>query len=51
MNNSAAPAASCPAPSSAAVDPKIAEFCMKATDFSGCVQTMTGGLAQADKGC
>ena len=32
------------APSSAAVDPKIAEFCMKATDFAGCVQTMTGGL-------
>jgi len=26
------------------VDPKIAEFCMKATDFAGCVQTMTGGL-------
>ena len=32
------------APSNAAVDPKIAEFCMKATDFAGCVQTMTGGL-------
>ena len=32
------------APSSAAVDPKIAEFCMKATDFAGCVQTMTGGI-------
>ena len=32
------------APTSAAVDPKIAEFCMKATDFAGCVQTMTGGL-------
>ena len=32
------------APSSAAVDPKIAEFCLKATDFAGCVQTMTGGL-------
>jgi len=26
------------------VDPKIAEFCLKATDFAGCVQTMTGGL-------
>ena len=32
------------APSAAAVDQKIAEFCMKATDFAGCVQTMTGGL-------
>ena len=32
------------APTNAAVDPKIAEFCMKATDFAGCVQTMTGGL-------
>ena len=32
------------APSTSAVDPKIAEFCMKATDFAGCVQTMTGGL-------
>ena len=27
------------------VDPKIAEMCMKAQDFSGCVQTMTGGGA------
>ena len=24
------------------VDPKIAEFCMKAADFSGCVETMSG---------
>ena len=31
-------------PAAAEVDPKIAEFCMKATDFAGCVQTMTGGL-------
>ena len=32
------------APSAAAVDPKIAEFCLKATDFAGCVQSMTSGL-------
>jgi hypothetical protein len=31
-------------PVQAEVDTKIAEFCMKATDFAGCVQTMTGGL-------
>jgi len=31
-------------PAFANVDPKIAEFCLKATDFAGCVQTMTGGL-------
>lgn len=31
------------------VDPKIAEFCMKATDFAGCVQTMTGGLPPKQK--
>jgi hypothetical protein len=30
-------------PALAQVDPKIAEMCMKAQDFSGCVQTMTGG--------
>ena len=30
-------------PAVAQVDPKIAEMCMKAQDFSGCVQTMTGG--------
>ncbi len=30
-------------PAVARVDPKIAEMCMKAQDFSGCVQTMTGG--------
>jgi len=30
-------------PAIAQVDPKIAEMCMKAQDFSGCVQTMTGG--------
>ena len=29
--------------SMAQVDPKIAEMCMKAQDFTGCVQTMTGG--------
>ena len=23
------------------VDPKVAEFCMRAADFSGCVKTMT----------
>ena len=23
------------------VDPKIAEFCLKAADFAGCVKTMT----------
>ena len=32
------------APSAAAVDPKIAEFCLKATDFAGCVKTMNTGL-------
>ena len=32
------------APTKAEIDAKIAEFCMKATDFAGCVQTMTGGL-------
>lgn len=26
------------------VDPKIAEFCIKAQDFAGCVETMTRGL-------
>jgi len=31
------------------VDPKIAEFCMKAQDFAGCVQTMTGGLPPKQK--
>ena len=25
------------------IDPKIAEMCMKAADFAGCVQTMSGG--------
>ena len=33
------------APVFAEVDPKIAEMCLKAQDFSGCVQTMTGGSA------
>ena len=28
----------------AEVDLKIAEFCLKATDFAGCVQTMNTGL-------
>ena len=31
-------------PALAEVDPKIAEFCLKATDFAGCVQTMNTGL-------
>ena len=26
----------------AAIDPKVAEFCMNAADFSGCVKTMSG---------
>ena len=37
------------APSAAAVDQKIAEFCLKATDFAGCVQTMTGDLPPKQK--
>ena len=28
------------------VDPKIAEFCLKAADFAGCVKTMTGKPTQ-----
>lgn len=28
-------------PAAASVDPKIAEFCLKASDFGGCVQTLT----------
>ena len=32
------------APSAAAIDQKTAEFCMKATDFAGCVETMQRGL-------
>ena len=28
------------------VDPKIAEFCLKAADFAGCVKTMTGEPTQ-----
>ena len=31
------------APISATVDPKVAEFCMRVADFSGCVKTMTEG--------
>lgn len=31
-----------PAPLLAEVDPKIAEFCLKAQDFQGCVNAMTG---------
>ena len=31
-------------PAIAQVDPKIAEFCIKAQDFAGCVETMTRGL-------
>ena len=31
-------------PALAEVDPKIAEFCLKATDFAGCVQTMNTGI-------
>ena len=27
---------------SANVDPKVAEICMKAADFKGCVEMMTG---------
>ena len=30
-----------PAPLLAEVDPKIAEFCLKAQDFQGCVNAMT----------
>ena len=30
------------APGIAQVDPKIAEFCLKAQDFQGCVNSMTG---------
>jgi hypothetical protein len=28
------------------VDPKVAEMCMKAVDFKGCVETMSGGSFQ-----
>ena len=28
------------------VDPKVAEMCMKAVDFKGCVETMSGGSIQ-----
>ena len=35
-----------PTVANANVDPKIAEICMKATDFQGCVQSMSG---QTDK--
>ena len=31
------------APAFANVDPKIAEFCLKAQDFQGCVNSMSGG--------
>ena len=34
------------APVSGTVDPKVAEFCMRAADFSGCVKTMTGGSSK-----
>ena len=29
------------APSALALDPKIAEYCLRATDFAGCVETMS----------
>jgi hypothetical protein len=31
-------------PAMAQVDPKITETCMRAQDFAGCVQTLSGGL-------
>jgi len=31
------------------IDPKIADFCMMATDFAGCVQTMSSGLPPKQK--
>ena len=31
-------------PTMAEIDPKVAEFCIKAQDFAGCVETMTRGL-------
>lgn len=31
-------------PAMAEIDPKVAEFCIKAQDFAGCVETMTRGL-------
>ena len=31
-----------PAAVNANVDPKVAEMCMKAADFKGCVETMSG---------
>jgi hypothetical protein len=33
----------------AQVDPKIAETCMRAQDFAGCVQTLSGGLPPKQK--
>ena len=31
------------------VDSKVAEFCMKAADFAGCVETMTRGVSGKQK--
>ena len=36
-------------PASAQVDPKIAETCMRAQDFAGCVQTFSSGLNPKQK--
>jgi len=36
-------------PVSAEVDPKVADFCMKATDFAGCVETVTRGVSGKQK--
>jgi hypothetical protein len=35
--------------SMAQVDPKIVETCMRAQDFAGCVQTLSGGLPPKQK--
>ena len=41
-----------PMSAQAAIDPKTAEFCMKAADFAGCVQTMSGKSSPSDtKSC
>ena len=37
------------APVQAEIDKKTAEFCMKAADFAGCVQTMQGGGVSSSK--
>ena len=34
------------APVMGQIDPKITETCMRAQDFAGCVQTLSGGLPQ-----